>query len=78
MEVSKNADGMLKNKDKVIGQGIRVKLVKNKTAPPFRVAEFNVYFDGRKVSETDQIADIALANGLIHRYNAKGELDPKG
>lgn len=78
MRVSSSAEGKIKNGDKVIGKGIKVTLVKNKTAPPFKTAEFNVYFDGRKVSETDQIADIALEHGLIPRYNAKGELDPKG
>ena len=78
MQVSKNADGMIKEKDKVVGQGIRVRIVKNKTAPPFRVAEFSVYFDGRKQSETDQIASIAIENGLIPKYNAKGERDKNG
>ena len=75
MRVSKSADGMIKEKgsDEPIGQGIRVKVVKNKTAPPFRTAEFKVYFDGRKISETDQIADIALTHSLIPRYNAAGE-----
>lgn len=78
MRVSSSAEGKIKNGDKVIGKGVKVTLVKNKTAPPFKTAEFNVYFDGRKVSETDQIADIALEHGLIPRYNAKGELDQKG
>lgn len=80
MRVSKSAEGMIKEKgsDEPIGQGIRVKVVKNKTAPPFRTAEFKVFFDGRKVSETDQIADIALAHGLIPRYNAAGELCETG
>ena len=78
MRVSSSAEGKIKEGDRVVGKGIKVTLVKNKTAPPFRTAEFNVYFDGRKVSETDQIADIALEHGLIPRYNAKGELDPKG
>ena len=75
MRVSKSADGMIKEKgsDEPVGQGIRVKVVKNKTAPPFRTAEFKVYFDGRKISETDQIADIALTHSLIPRYNAAGE-----
>ena len=80
MRVSKSAEGMIKPKADAepIGQGIRVKCVKNKTAPPFRQAEFKVYFDGRETSEVDEIADIALAKGLIPKYNAAGELTPTG
>lgn len=80
MRVSKSADGMIKPKADAepIGQGIRVKCVKNKTAPPFRQAEFKVYFDGRETSEIDEIADIALSKGLIPKYNSAGELCPTG
>lgn len=73
---------MLKEKhgaeDVVVGQGIRVKVVKNKTASPFKTAEFKVYFDGRHVDDADEVADIALAKGIIPRYNAKGELTETG
>jgi hypothetical protein len=80
MRVSKSAEGMIKPKADAepIGQGIRVKCVKNKTAPPFRQAEFKVYFDGRATSEIDEIADIALSKGLIPKYNAAGELCSTG
>ena len=80
MKVQKSADGMIRPKADAepIGQGIRVTCVKNKTAPPFRKAEFRVYFDGRATSEVDEIADIALAKGLIPKYNAAGELCPTG
>ena len=82
MKVSKNADGMLKERkggeEVVVGQGIRVRVVKNKTASPFQQAEFHVYFDGRKTDEIDQIAAIALSKGLIPKYNAKGELCETG
>lgn len=80
MRVSKSADGMIKPKADAepIGQGIRVRCVKNKTAPPFRTAEFKVYFDGRETSEVDEIADIALAKSLIPKYNSAGELCATG
>ena len=82
MKVSKNADGVFKERkggeEIAVGQGIRVRVVKNKTAPPFQVAEFPVYFDGRKTDEIDQIATIALAKGLLPKYNSKGELSETG
>lgn len=82
MRVSKSKVGMIKEKigseDKVVGMGIRVNVVKNKVAPPFGVAEFKVYFDGRTVDDSDEIADIALEKGFIPRYNAKGELTSNG
>lgn len=80
LKVQLSSEGKLKDSASgdPVGQGIKVTVVKNKTAPPFKKAEFRVYFDGRKVDETDQIVEIALAYGLIPRYNSKGQLDPKG
>lgn len=80
MKIAKSSEGMLrKNADSdPYGQGIKVTVVKNKTASPFKKAEFCVYFDGREESEVTQIADIAIKYGLIPRYNASGKLDPKG
>lgn len=82
LRVSKAKEGMLKEKhgaeEVVVGQAIRVRVVKNKTASPFKTAEFKVYFDGRTVDECDEIAEIALSKALLPRYNAKGELTDTG
>ena len=83
LRVSRPANGYIKVKtssgeEEIVGTTIRVKVVKNKTAPPYRTAEFKVYFDGRKVDDSDEIADIAIARSLIPRYNSKGELTETG
>ncbi len=83
LRVSRPANGYIKVKnssgeEEIIGTTVRVKVVKNKTAPPYRTAEFKVYFDGRKVDDSDEIADIAIARSLIPRYNSKGELTETG
>lgn len=82
MEVSKVGGSTIKEKhgieDVPIGHTIRCKISKNKLAPPFRKAEFIIYYDGREVDQTDELANVILTNGLIPKYNAKGELDPKG
>ena len=83
LRVSRPSNGYIKVKnvsgeEEIIGTTVRVKVIKNKTAPPYRTAEFKVYFDGRKVDDADEIADIALSRSLIPRYNAKGELVENG
>ena len=83
MKVSRGKDGYIKKKngdgtEDIIGTNIKVKVVKNKTAPPYKTAEFKVYFDGRKVDDTEEIAAIALNKSLIPRYNANGELISTG
>ena len=81
-EVSTVSGSTVKEKlgtqDVPIGHRVRVKIVKNKMAPPFRTAEFMVYYDGRNMDPSDEIADIVVSQGLIPKYNAKGEIDPKG
>ena len=71
---AKNGDGS----EEYIGAAIKVQVVKNKTAPPYRTAEFIVYFDGREADICDEIAQLALNKGLIPRYNSNGELVPNG
>jgi recombination protein RecA len=55
-----------------IGHQVRAKVVKNKTAAPFRKAEFMIYYDGRKVDKIQELADVALMKGLVPRYAADG------
>ena len=58
--------GMLKDGDQVIGTRVRAKVVKNKVAPPFRNAEFEIYFDGGISRESD-LLDVAAECGVVAR-----------
>jgi len=58
----------LKDGDKVIGSRHRVRIVKNKVAPPFRVAEFDVMHDG--VSQEGALIDVALEFGILTKSGA--------
>jgi recombination protein RecA len=64
--------------DVVIGHSIRTNVKKNKVAPPFRKAEFVVYYDGREVDKVQELATVALLKGLIPKYDAAGNISPTG
>ena len=65
-------------KTEVIGQWIKCTVQKNKTATPFRTCEFPVYFDGRRPNIADELAEIAIENGLIPKFDSAGNLSPTG
>jgi len=61
--------GQLKEGEDVVGQRVRAKVVKNKVAPPFRVAEFDMMHNGG-ISYAGDVLDLALAQKLIIRSGA--------
>src|SRR6266852_716068 len=58
--------GALKDKDEVVGNATRVKVVKNKVAPPFKVVEFDIMY-GEGVSKTGELIDLGVKANLIEK-----------
>ncbi|WP_429598304.1 recombinase RecA [Sphingomonas zeicaulis] len=58
--------GQIKDRDEIVGNTTRVKVVKNKVAPPFKQVEFDIMY-GEGVSKTGEVLDIGVKAGLVEK-----------
>jgi recombination protein RecA len=61
--------GQVKDKDEIVGNTTRVKVVKNKMAPPFKQVEFDIMY-GEGVSKNGEILDLGVRAGLVEKSGA--------
>ena len=61
--------GSVKDRDEVVGNQTRVKVVKNKLAPPFKQVEFDIMY-GEGVSKTGELVDLGVKAGVVEKSGA--------
>ena len=73
--------GAIKDRDEVIGNQTRVKIVKNKVAPPFKTVDFDILY-GEGISKTGELIDLGIKAGVVEKagawFSCKGERIAQG
>ncbi|WP_127753443.1 MULTISPECIES: recombinase RecA [unclassified Devosia] len=61
--------GAIKDREEIVGNQTRVKVVKNKLAPPFRQVEFDIMY-GEGISKTGELLDLGVKSGVVEKSGA--------